>query len=246
MAGLYDHPISRDFVIVIAVTAVFTFLSGLTIILRFLSRRISSKLGLDDWFVLAAYVCALAFVATNVLAATIGMAGYPVEELDTPHLVAYQRQLLANNMVYNASITLSKVAIVLMYRRFFPTPTFKAFTWPVLGLLAAFYITIIFGEIFAYTPINGQWNPNIPSTHINIFAFGLSMAAITIFLDVTILTMPQFVVWRLQMSRHPGNAFLRRRSRLQRHRESRYNFTQVCGQTRRSGSSHWCSCSHPP
>jgi len=107
---------------------------------------------------------------------------------------------LANNCIYNASITLSKLSVLLLYRRIFAIPSFITWTWVVGGLLFGYFVAAECGLIFAYNPIQAQWKIWLPHTNINTKSFWLAMAIINILLDVIVLAMPQAQVWKLHQS----------------------------------------------
>lgn len=84
-------PISHPYVTLIIVVSVFSSLSTVFVILRYCSRRLSGGFGLDDWTAVGALFFALGFLIANVLAATIGMAGYHQDQIDMAHYQAYTR-----------------------------------------------------------------------------------------------------------------------------------------------------------
>jgi len=108
---------------------------------------------------------------------------------------------LANILLYNASITLSKTSVLLFYRRIFSAEEWLKKAIYVMGcLLLGYFFAAAGGSILANTPIGGQWNLAIPSKSIQKKKFWLTMATVNICLDFSILALPQPRVWKLQLS----------------------------------------------
>ncbi len=108
---------------------------------------------------------------------------------------------LANNVLYNASVTLSKAAVLLLYRRIFTVDrSLLLWTRAVGGLLIGYFLSAECGLIFAYSPVEAQWKIWLPHTSINNKMFWLAMGIINIVLDVVILCLPQARVWKLHLS----------------------------------------------
>lgn len=110
--------------------------------------------------------------------------------------------MLAHNILYNASITLAKASVLLLYIRIFSVDG-RLLVW---AKIMAFFIFGYFfaaagGLLFAYQPVKAQWMFWLPHNRIDSPAFWVSMASINILLDVILLAIPQSRVWRLQMSR---------------------------------------------
>ena len=109
---------------------------------------------------------------------------------------------LANNVLYNCSITLSKLSVLLLYRRLFAvSKPLRTATWIVGGIAVASYIAAVFGLVFATDPVHAQWQPWVPHRSIHNEAFWIAMGAINAALDFTIFCMPQPIVWRLHQTR---------------------------------------------
>lgn len=109
---------------------------------------------------------------------------------------------LADMVIYNVSVGLTKISILLFYRRiFFINKTFLFCNWVVTGLSAGACIAAVSGLIFSSDPVDAQWKFWEPSTTIHNKSFWIAMGAVNILLDVTILILPQPVVWRLKQTR---------------------------------------------
>ena len=102
-------------------------------------------------------------------------------------------------------MTLIKLSILLLYKRIFTTPRFRAIVKIVCTIVILWFITFFFTTLFQTFPISNNWNPkgniNVAGTVINVYAMYVTTAVTDVVLDITILTLPCAVIWRLQMRR---------------------------------------------
>ena len=103
-------------------------------------------------------------------------------------------------LTYNICITMCKISILLLYRRIFDTARFKAATIVVGVLCVLWFIAESVTAIAQCSPVEGAWNKMIPSRCINLTAFWYGLTASNLILDIIILCMPMFVIWRLKLA----------------------------------------------
>lgn len=170
-----------------------TALSTICTILRFI-QRLSIGLMWDDWCIIGALLFAYGFMTTTILVATVAHAGYHVSEYVVWELNTYMKACftpewhdirrfrrltmsllqiaLANNIIYNASITLSKASVVYFYYRIFGIDRVLRLQLRIVtALLAGYSLAALFGLIFADRPVQAQWDVMLPHTSINNKAF---------------------------------------------------------------------------
>ncbi|PLB54710.1 hypothetical protein P170DRAFT_346861 [Aspergillus steynii IBT 23096] len=200
--GLPDH-ISPLYVVFLSITGVMTFLSTCCVIARFVSRYYTLSIKWDDWFCLLALVFAYGFLCTTALVATVGRSGFHLMQYTDPLVLEKFFQItLANNVIYNVSVGLSKISILLFYQRIFAiNKAFLFCTWVTVGLSVGACMAAIFGLIFSSNPVQAQWKFWLPHTTINNKSFWIAMGIVNILLDVTVLALPQPMVWRLHQTR---------------------------------------------
>ncbi|KAH7400553.1 serine hydrolase-domain-containing protein [Phaeosphaeria sp. MPI-PUGE-AT-0046c] len=200
--SLHPDAISHSYVVFIGITSAMTALATASVVARFASRLRTITLWWDDWAILVSLVFAYGFLTTTVLVATVGGAGYHIVGYSLAQLEKYLKIALANNVIYNASITMSKASVLLFYRRIFYVDRWLALSINITAfVLVGYFFAAAGGLIFSNKPIVGQWDLAVPSKSINNRAFWLAMAIVNISLDVIILALPQARVWRLQLSR---------------------------------------------
>ncbi|KAL4935725.1 hypothetical protein BDV06DRAFT_228558 [Aspergillus oleicola] len=185
----------------IGTSAIMTFLSTVFVGLRLSARILTIKIKQDDWACVGALVFGYGLLITTVLLATIGHRGYDRELYDQSTLAIGNKLILANNIIYTMSVSLAKISVLLFYRRIFaPSKPFLQATVAMGALVIGYWVAAIFGLIFAYSPIEAQFEPWLPNKSINTEALWMSTGIINMLLDISILLMPQPLVWRLQMS----------------------------------------------
>lgn len=94
-----------------------------------------------------------------------------------------------------------KISILLMYRRIFDTEAFKKATWVVGTACVAWAIAAIFCLVFQCQPFSGMWNPEDTFTDkcINLQSYYRAVASSNMALDIIILCMPLYMVWKLKL-----------------------------------------------
>lgn len=95
------------------------------------------------------------------------------------------------------TLVLTKLSILLMYARIFPTRNFRIASFVLGGISVAWAIAIIFVSIFQCTPIARAWDKTIPGHCIDLKASFIGNAIPNIITDIAILALPVRVVWGL-------------------------------------------------
>ena len=88
-ASLHPDQVSHRYVVFLGVAGVMTLLATVSVILRFASRRLTLFWYWDDWAILGALVFAYGFLMTTALVATVGGAGYHVNQYSLLQLEKY-------------------------------------------------------------------------------------------------------------------------------------------------------------
>ncbi|KAK1750506.1 hypothetical protein QBC47DRAFT_393605 [Echria macrotheca] len=98
---------------------------------------------------------------------------------------------------------LAKCSILFQLRRLFcPDGTRNSTFWAIHGLVfvcAAYYTSAIFTFVFQCMPREKTWNPLLEGHCINVSAAIVVQGAVNLVLDVGILIVPFWAVWRLRL-----------------------------------------------
>lgn len=106
-------------------------------------------------------------------------------------------------MLYRVTINMTKLSILLLYRKIFDTERFRfklicdvLFVYIMLYTVATFIVTI-----FQCDPIQKAWARDLPGTCVNLTAFWYANAALHTLTDVIILLLPMPVIKGLKLPR---------------------------------------------
>ncbi|KAJ5766807.1 uncharacterized protein N7511_004423 [Penicillium nucicola] len=187
----------------LGIVLAFAILGGIAVLLRLWSRWLSrSALTSDDCFILAGYVLAVSqsvtswyYIKTNYVG--IHIWDVPKDYNPRPGLVWN----FANQLIYNPALTLVKVSILLFLRRLDSRSRIvKYLIWSSMAVVVGLFVTVILVDIFQCHPVAYVYDQTIPGGKcINQGAFYVSTAALNLFTDLMVLSIPIIITWRLQM-----------------------------------------------
>ncbi|KAK7917609.1 hypothetical protein PG985_011217 [Apiospora marii] len=186
--------------ILVNVSIAFAVLTSVFLGLRFWAKAFTSqKFGLDDTFLLLAYVVNLGMLMTKV--GGVGRHVEYLEENDPIQLEGWAKCLLAFEMVYFTSMALPKMAIVFLYLRVFNwRGARRAWAWIIQGLLAATSLSFVLVACFQCRPLAYWWDRKIPGgVCIDVQLFFHAQAIPGIIMDCFIMGLPLSTIWGLQL-----------------------------------------------
>ncbi|KAJ8125902.1 hypothetical protein O1611_g7738 [Lasiodiplodia mahajangana] len=105
--------------------------------------------------------------------------------------------------MYNVAMIFLKAAILLQWARIFAPTSRNVFWWlcySVATINAIFYVVTILIDLLYCHPVQYHWNKFIPGGYcVDDNLLSPLSAVINVVLDVTILVIPQRIVWKLNM-----------------------------------------------
>jgi len=107
-------------------------------------------------------------------------------------------------ILYNSAIAPVKAAILIEWMRIFSPHSRNAFYWlcqVVLWLNVVYYTAATIVESMQCTPRELIWDPTVKGWCLNTKAVEVISASVNVVSDIVILVAPQFVIWRLQLSK---------------------------------------------
>lgn len=105
---------------------------------------------------------------------------------------------------YNPLIFVTKLSILIQYYKIFVAFHGSKTYWMIqilIWLNALFYFAITLVFIMPCFPIKRFWDPTVPGRCIDLPMVLMASAFINIFSDISILILPIFKVWQLQLTR---------------------------------------------
>ena len=104
---------------------------------------------------------------------------------------------------YKPLVFITKLSILIQYMKIF-VPNHKGKTYWWIHILIwtnlLFYTAVMLVQIMACLPREKLWNPKVPGRCINIPHLLVTVAAVNIVSDVSILVLPLGKVWQLRIS----------------------------------------------
>ncbi|KAI0810051.1 hypothetical protein GGR55DRAFT_150695 [Xylaria sp. FL0064] len=182
MPSLHPNRVNIAYLNYDIISGVLALISTSCISLRFVQRLRTDNLRWDDWTILSALALGIGVFITNVLATvpSIGAAGYHINSYSLEQLSVWAKLVLAAEVLYNLSVSQSKLSVLLFFCRIFSVDTHSLiFTRVTFFLIVGITVSSVFGLIFAYNPIVS--------------------AVVNILLDIAIIAFAQFKVWNLHL-----------------------------------------------
>ncbi|KAJ5538181.1 hypothetical protein N7513_006132 [Penicillium frequentans] len=187
----------------LGVVVAFPILGGIAVLLRLWARSLSrSALSSDDYFIVAGYILAISQSVTSWYYIKTNYVG--IHEWDIPKDYDVKQGLIwnyANQLLYNPCLTLIKVSILMFLRRLESrSRVVNILIWTSLGVIASLFIAVLFVDIFQCHPITYNWDLTIKGGKcIDQGAFYVSTAALNLFTDLMVISIPIIITWHLQM-----------------------------------------------
>ena len=106
------------------------------------------------------------------------------------------------NVLYTTSYPVSRISLVLLYRRVFIQRWVKIVCWFLTFCYLGYAIGSMVADLCAVFPINSNWNPDVRSTkQIDGKALFLANTGFNIATDFILLVLPLVVIWSLHQTR---------------------------------------------
>ncbi|KAL2199409.1 hypothetical protein P885DRAFT_67438 [Corynascus similis CBS 632.67] len=204
MSGTWSPPTDPELLasragVPIAVVTVCLVVATTCVCLRTYARAvIIRQFGLDDWAAVAAMILAAGSgitVATN----TLNGHGHHIQAVDPSRLWIYFRSFYISIVLYNASLTATKLTFLLQYQRIMGQGTMRRVIMVAFVFVALWSISQLLVVIFTCSPIHKFWLPDTPGTCIPNLPFWYINAAGNIVTDVTVFVLPLPALSRLNL-----------------------------------------------
>lgn len=186
---------------ILATGCVFTALGVLSVLLRFVARRIKrAKIGWDDWTILAALVM---FIICEGLELKGAEALLHVEAgTDDPQYSIYAKYIYIYGVFYYPAIALTNISILLLYRRIFDPGWFKSVASLCLVLIVVQISWAIPGalvEIWVCNPPSSYWKSLTPDC-IKFGTYWIVLMVTELVFEVCMILLPISEVFKLRFS----------------------------------------------
>lgn len=106
-------------------------------------------------------------------------------------------------MVYSISLCATKLSLMLLIRRVFCSTRYDIpyiLTVCLMFLNTGFYLCYIIVPAAECSPREKIWTPELPGKCVDVKQLYLASAIFNFLSDIAMLSVPVFLIWRLQMS----------------------------------------------
>ncbi|KAK3395301.1 hypothetical protein B0H63DRAFT_408742 [Podospora didyma] len=175
---------------ILAILAVTGTLSSLVIAMRCYARiSLLRFFGLDDGVMLAAQVLNLAATAVVGLEAHFGL-GRHAWTMPEENYIPYMKSFYFSIIFYNLGMCLTKISILLQFRRIFSAVTMQTATLYGLYFLIAWGITLSCLLPLVCYPVRAFWDTSVSGRCLDQSAIWYVMAGVNLVSDFALVTMP--------------------------------------------------------
>ncbi|KAI1008037.1 hypothetical protein K3495_g184 [Podosphaera aphanis] len=175
----------------IAFTAII--MSGITLVfvaLRIISRWLHQKqLWADDWIAIIVFLLIVIAAVVQVSMANAGMGDH-YWNARFENYEPVTKMLLILQILYNFTVSATKVSILVFYHRVFVDEKFQTLCKWSFGFLVLPCVVFFCLILFQCNPISKVWNPTLPGSCLNLDVMILWGAVVSIVQDLVILIMP--------------------------------------------------------
>ncbi|KAH6715269.1 hypothetical protein BKA61DRAFT_604081 [Leptodontidium sp. MPI-SDFR-AT-0119] len=122
-------------------------------------------------------------------------------EIPPSELIAFQKVLYADTILYGPAAFLTKTTLLLIFTRVFAhARRVVLFVYVFIGIMACYYMPVLILKIRICTPIKGLWNPTVDASCFNQQSIFFTDAIVSVVTDVVVLLLPGPLVSTLKVS----------------------------------------------
>ncbi|KAI0198324.1 hypothetical protein F4808DRAFT_462803 [Astrocystis sublimbata] len=189
----------------VAVTGLIsTPLAILALGLRLWSRRIQKNpLAFNDYMAIIALILAAAIVSLCLADAFIGAVGAHAAVLEASHpeiLTLYSLFFVPGEVLWAAANTSVKLSTLSLYTILFPSKKFSRICYGMMGISAAYFLSVFLETFFLCKPIQYNWDKSIPDGQCSNQNLAYLLAGVTnLVIDAIIVALPMPKLYGLQI-----------------------------------------------
>ncbi|PYH96571.1 hypothetical protein BO71DRAFT_397031 [Aspergillus ellipticus CBS 707.79] len=158
----------------------------------------------DDLFALLSWPAEVIILSTLIAWVSLGLGLHEefVEAQDPSLLIRGAKYFYVCIFFFDASICLPKLSALFLYARVFnnKNPALRIQLWILGTLTVCWLISAVLVTVWQCSPIPKAWNPTIPGTCVNTFAWYTATATLSCAMDIWILIIPVPLIWGLNSS----------------------------------------------
>ncbi|KAG8405019.1 hypothetical protein J3459_022310 [Metarhizium acridum] len=190
----------------VAVSIALGTIAVLFVVVRLIFKQFfAANMGLaaDDKVILVTLAIRISCIVINVKGLAAHGLGKDTWTLPSHELTSFAEYLYIMEVLYLAELSLIKLSLSLFYVRIFPGTTIRRLLWATVIINLLYGTTFVITAIFQCTPIAYFWTQydeeRATARCININAFGWANAAISVALDMWMISMPLSQIPKLRL-----------------------------------------------
>ncbi|KAG9565315.1 hypothetical protein KCU61_g8427, partial [Aureobasidium melanogenum] len=192
----------------VIVAIVSTSIAFVVLTLRMFTRGlIVRNIGAEDYVVLVAFALSVTLTALICVEVQHGQ-GRHYSSISPEDLKQLNKAFWASVPVYQASLCLTKISILLQYRRVFVGSDIQRVILGSIGVIVVYGLWSVFSTAFMCTPVAYFWDHSIGGHCLSRLGVWFANASINIITDVVICLMPVPVLNRLRLPRKQKYALI--------------------------------------
>ncbi|KAI9049556.1 hypothetical protein LZ554_006583 [Drepanopeziza brunnea f. sp. 'monogermtubi'] len=153
----------------------------------------------EDWTCIFAWIFTTAYCVTGFLMTRHG-GGVPQSQVSASELVTFKKLLYADTIIYCPSAFLTKTTLLLIFTRAFAHFRKTVISiYVFIGILACYYLLVLFLKLRLCTPIEGLWDTSVDAVCWDKQTVFFVDAVVSCVTDGVVLILPVPLVWSLNV-----------------------------------------------
>ncbi|KAK3321356.1 hypothetical protein B0T19DRAFT_487699 [Cercophora scortea] len=196
-----DHDLDGEsrFGMIVVILSAFSIFSTLCVGMRCYARlSLLRYFGWDDGVLIVGQVLTVATAAVIGLEAHYGL-GHHTWTMPEENYIPYMKCFYTSIIIYNIAMCLTKISVLLQFRRIFSIIHMERATRYGLYFLVAWGVTLSFLLPMVCLPVEAFWDPLVTGRCLDSAMIWYVMAVVNVVTDFVLVTMPMPLVGSLQL-----------------------------------------------
>ncbi|KAK1139989.1 hypothetical protein N8T08_010985 [Aspergillus melleus] len=163
--------------------------------------------GWDDLLIVLSLIADILFFAFLVIEIHYGL-GREAATLEPERIRSQMKALYTTIILYNSSLNLTKISMILLYRRLFPTHRYQIILHIALACVVVTGLWMVFSAVFFCIPVHAFWDPRAPQNCLPKSVVWCLNASIQIASDLIIVILPMPVLAQLRLPKRQKVALI--------------------------------------
>ncbi|WYZ41392.1 hypothetical protein EsH8_V_000287 [Colletotrichum jinshuiense] len=213
--GVIIFPLERQSQIsVVAVSIVFIIVPTLMVGLRLVARRLAHRsTDASDYCIIAACIFSNALQAVSIVSVIQCGVGFHNAEIVPKFgfgpIIKFLKVLVAQQVLWAISLSLCKIAILLLYAKIFTTRIMILSARLLAGFTMMWTVVTVLVAFFICRPLSDNWLLDLKNRNCgNQPAADGTMGVLNMITDVAVLIMPVSHLWRLRLETYKKVALI--------------------------------------